>query len=546
MSHTITGPLPNLPRLLMRRSLALASGVLLLAAVLGLAWVEKDIADEVDAAMTLAQRLSALETAAATPDLDDARARAVLVAAAQGGALRHVTLSVHDEQGRTLLPEPPRSAGNRLIEALVALHRAAFDTPDPRHAEWALPRPGGQHWTVRLAASHDGERREAIASLLGLFGLLMTSTVALLLVMRWNLRRAFAPLDSLLAAIGNISRSERGVVDARAGTVYPPDTAAARTLPTMPVQELETLAEALRHLGAALDATEAHRRLLASRLQTLQDDERAHLARELHDEFGQRLTALRADAAWLQRCTADQPALQAVVASIAAHGQAVAQDIRSLLARLQPFGAGGGPGAADAVPLAALLALLKSLVDSWAPRLKAAGTALRLDHAWVDEQGRRKPQPDAAAEGLALPRALALALYRISQEALTNAARHASAQHVVLALEIRNAAESNDVTTITWSVVDDGVGLGDAPDAMQRGNGLVGSRDRVWALGADFEISRGDADPGDSGTRHKHVSHPGLRLSAAFPLRSVAATSMPDAATAQAAATLTDVWQIAE
>jgi len=79
---------------------------------------------------------------------------------------------------------------------------------------------------------------------------------------------------------------------------------------------------------------------------------------------------------------------------------------------------------------------------------------------------------------------LCLALYRISQEALTNVARHAHASQATLRLTLR---PGDDGDSLQWQVSDDGAGLGSLQVALQRGNGLAGIRQRVWALGSDLE-----------------------------------------------------------
>jgi two-component system sensor histidine kinase UhpB len=88
-------------------------------------------------------------------------------------------------------------------------------------------------------------------------------------------------------------------------------------------------------------------------------------------------------------------------------------------------------------------------------------------------------------EDLPLPRALVLTLYRISQEAFTNAARHAGATQARVAVEIRRAATGELV--LDWSAADDGRGLPQPESAFARGNGLAGIRERVWALDGEFQ-----------------------------------------------------------
>ncbi len=494
----------DLPRLVMRRAAVVALAVLVLALALGLARMGHDIDDEVDAALTLGQLVAGLGSLAQG---DDATALDALRRLAAEHPPRHLVLSVRDSAGVLLLAPPPLPADPLPLSALLALHRRLQSAPDLRHANWVVTRPGGARWSVTLAASHESERREAMANLVGTLLLLLACIVGLLLAMRWNLRRALAPLDRLLAAIASIESHDM------------------QALPAMPVRELEAVAAALRRLGLALDQAEGRRRLLSQQLLTLQEDERARLARELHDEFGQRLTALRVDAAWLARRLAGQAEPAQVIAGMAGQCQQIQRDIRSLLTRLQPFGPvdfelGAGQS------LCRVTNLLRALVAAWSPttgegaegvgEAEGGGTHCRLDLLWLDDAGLPQAWPSVAdGQTLRLPQAMALTLYRISQEALTNVARHARARQAVLRLACRGAWQAGAALQIDWSVSDDGVGLADvgADAPGPRGNGLSGLRERVWAQGGELR-----AGPGLDGR--------GLRLSARFSvmLASVAAS----------------------
>jgi two-component system sensor histidine kinase UhpB len=505
----------DLPRLLMRRAGVVALVVLLLALTAGLARMAYDIADEVDAAVTLAALVARLGSLA---QVDDADALDALRQLAVEHPPRHLLLRVQDATGRLLLAPPAAPPDGPVLGALLAAHRALLSAPDARHVSWTIDRPGAAPWTVTLAASPESERRESLLNLLGTLALLLACIAGLLLAMRWNLRRALAPLDRLLAAIAGIgglagAGSTGGCAssdpDAAAGPgvcnpwhpdVQPPgaDAQSAQALPAMPIRELEAIAAALRRLGRALAQAETRRRLLSQQLLTLQEDERARLAAELHDEFGQRLTALRVDAAWLSRRLTDQPEAAQVVAGMAAVCQLIQQDIRSLLSRLQPFGPADDSGAGGQ-SLARLAPLLQALVAAWSPANANADTAMycQIELSAQDEQGRIQPWPSAAiADALVLPQALALTLYRISQEALTNVARHAQARQVRLRLLCRGSQQPGAALQIDWSVDDDGIGLSAGDATRQRGNGLPGLRERVWAQGGELLIGLPDAGHG--------------------------------------------------
>ncbi|MGE4049560.1 MAG: sensor histidine kinase, partial [Piscinibacter sp.] len=175
----------------------------------------------------------------------------------------------------------------------------------------------------------------------------------------------------------------------------------------------------------------------------------------------------------------DLPDVQPVVQGMSEQCAAIQSDVRNLLARLQPLA-----GAGEAITVATLAELLGGLADGW--RRSASG-ALRV-HLDIDAPAQRT-----------LPHDLALALYRISQEALTNVARHAQASEVRLSLRWPDGGDA-----IEWSVADDGIGLPDGDAALRRGNGLAGIKERVWAFGGDLSLRA--ARPGSG--------RPGLRLSA--------------------------------
>lgn len=505
MSLTAT-PL-NLPRLVMRRAAWVAAAVMLLALVGGLLRMNADIDDEVSAAMTLASLVARLgELPLASGADDDAAALASLRALQQQAPLRHLALRVQAADGQELLAPPPEPPVNAAMRALLALHREWLSVPDARQVHWRVARPSGGPWTLTLAASHEAERREAMRNFVAMMALLLAGVAGLLGVMRWNLQRAFAPLGRLLEAIAGMSQHDAA--------------AAVRALPPMPIGELAAVTAALGRLGDALATADARRRHLSQQVLTLQEDERSRLARELHDEMGQGLTALRVDAAWLARRVVDQPALLAVVDGMAAQCQALQGDVRQLLNRLQPFGPDLGPtaglaGAPDRAVepsenLNRLVGLLQTLVESWALPARASGDGCRfsLQLQWLGDDDQPVPWPGApASAALRLPRALMLTLYRISQEALTNVARHAQARHVTLRLQCQGRPQPGAALRLVWSVSDDGLGLAaDASQALQRGHGLPGIQERVWAQGGTLELA----------SMSSHAQRPGLVLSALF------------------------------
>lgn len=473
----MTEPPLTLPRRVQRGALLIVALALAAALGLGLHALDDDVEDELASALALGELMAQLHV---LPGMDDAQALKSLAALTAQAAPRHLRLRVVGAQGQ-VLHEPPEPEVPAWLRPWRWLHDRLGPPAEHRVVSWSLPRPDGAAWSVSVEASREAERNEALSTLVGSLGMLLALSLALLLAMRSNLARAFAPLQRLLQAIAHI---ERG------------DTRAVQALPRMPVRELESVAQALRHLALALDQAEDGRRELGQRVISLQEDERARLARELHDEFGQHLTALRVDAAWLARRLEGDPQGLQVARALAGHGQRIHHELRSVLARLRPL---QGLDEGGQIPVQALGELLQSLVRGWAdPPRAGPAVALQLGGWLADAPGRSLPAP------------LALALYRITQEALSNVARHAQATRVDVRLVGDEGAAGTDGPGITWSVQDDGVGLADVDAAWRRGSGLAGVKERVWALGAELSIGPADG----LGTPPRT----GLRLAARFDL----------------------------
>jgi two-component system sensor histidine kinase UhpB len=313
-----------------------------------------------------------------------------------------------------------------------------------------------------LSLSPASEQLEALDNLLGMLLVLLGYAAAILLALYWTLRRALAPMTPILAAIDRFQRNDL-----------------SHRLPHLPFAETDAIGRALNHMATSLTTAQEQRRSLSFKLVSSQEDERTRLSRELHDEFGQRLTAMRADISWLTRRTADQAPLQEVLQGMNAHCERLQQDIRELLLRLRPLEARASGFAAS------LEKLMADLVRSWNDR-PGEQTRFTLNYAVGDA---------------AIPDDLALTLYRLTQEALTNSVRHARATQAQVALV-------TDASTLSWSVEDDGIGIDDVGAGIQSGNGLAGMRERAWALGSDLQIEPARAA----------AERPGLRLAATFAL----------------------------
>jgi two-component system sensor histidine kinase UhpB len=201
----------------------------------------------------------------------------------------------------------------------------------------------------------------------------------------------------------------------------------------------------------ALQKSRDQLRALAARVQTVREEERARVAREIHDELGQALTAIKIDLSSLIR---GQPAAKKQEsASVLKLVDETIQSVRRISTELRP-------AILDAGGLAAAL--------EWAAGEFEArtGTKCRLD----------LPQADVAID-----QDRATALFRIFQETLTNVARHANATEV----NVRLAEENGD---LTLEVHDNGQGLSEEQLSGGGSLGILGMRERALLLGGELKI----------------------------------------------------------
>ena len=263
---------------------------------------------------------------------------------------------------------------------------------------------------------------------------LIVGMLALLVVNLMLLRPAFDPLHRVAQAMREIDPLRPG---RRAPIVGGPDVRAlARTFNEM------------------LDRLENERRESARQALMVQEGERQRVARELHDEVGQTLTAMMLQIESLG--TKIPTELRDELDELRETTRLGAEDVRRIAVRLRP----------EALEDLGLQSALSSLATSFG------------DHAGVRVERRLERIPPLSQEQ-------ELVIYRVAQEALTNVARHAQATSAELSLGRANGE-------VTLRVRDDGRGL--PASAASSSTGIRGMRERAMLIGAEFSIG-----PADSG-----------------------------------------------
>jgi signal transduction histidine kinase len=221
----------------------------------------------------------------------------------------------------------------------------------------------------------------------------------------------------------------------------------------------ENLERDVKVRTAELNQTAAELHALAGHLQVVREEERALLARELHDEFGQNLTALQIDLGWLDRHTQpgqaiDAPRLHDRIVAMVPLTERLTEMTQTVCAALRP-------GILDDL---GLIAAIEWQVEECGKRTGLICTVL------------------LPADDIDLGRDRALALFRIVQEALTNVVRHAQATRVEVTLRL-------DGGTLALEIRDNGRGFIPESRSGAKALGMLNMRERAAGFQGTVAIS---------------------------------------------------------
>ena len=248
-------------------------------------------------------------------------------------------------------------------------------------------------------------------------------------------------------------------------TDYVLKTRLSRLMPAVQ-RALREAEERSQHRRAEEQLRESHERLraLSVYLQTVREEERTRIAREVHDELGQALTSCKLDLSWIaNKLPSDLKPLLDKTRSLTAHIDSTIQTVRRISSELRP-------GVLDHLGLVAAI--------EWQANEFQNRTGIKCDlRARV-----REPLPDQD---------LSTTFFRIFQETLTNVIRHAGATHVAVDLKEADGR-------ITLEVKDNGRGIAREDISNTKSMGLLGMRERASLLGGVFRIG---SLPGGKGTR---------------------------------------------
>ena len=358
------------------------------------------------------------------------------------GRVRSNDITLQDTEGRELYRSPPspykigRNAP-RWFEDLIS--------PEPSTMSIALP-----DGRMDLRANASRAALDAWDGFVELAWAGVAMLVAVNLLVFWLVGRAVRPFGQIVGALDEL---QAGRFDAALPPLAGTEAAAIGTAFNRMVgvlrANLEVERRAVRAEGELSDNRE-----LTRWIEHCIEQERKLIARELHDELGQSVTAMRSMALSIAQRTAGDPPVEQAARLIADESSRLYDAMHGIIPRLAPL-------ALDSLGLGEALG---DLVQRTRRNHAGVEIALQLELA-----------------GAAVSSDAALALYRVAQEGLTNALRHGRAGRIALRVEARD-------DTVTLTVTDNGEGLATNGSARTGHHGLRWMTERVEGLGGRLAI----------------------------------------------------------
>jgi len=409
---------------------------LLVSLLVPLESIRGDVARETDASMQLAQLLLDVQHAIGNAKGSAAARFAATDEIHRAGDLRHVRVSLVDDTGALLATSPAAEPQVGFIT------RALLSSGAPATLVYPVSYHAVPLGELRVSSNPLSEFAEIEQRVGEDLALLALTLLALSAAIYWMVRRGLQPIAHVQAALANL---QAGHLETR--------------LPRFKLKDVDDISLRFNQCATAMEEAAAQRRALTRRVIEAEEEERKRLARELHDELGQSLTAIKVDAAYIVREAAhSSPKILDSALSIEKLSTDIMELIRSMLARLRPYG----------LETVGLRETLQDLVNGWQVR--------------VADRFQCSLEISGNVDGLAAD--LNMTLYRLIQECLTNAVKHSRARKIHFQLSLR---ENRVVLEVTESQT-----TGNAAATKASGTGLLGMRERVEAHGGELTL---DLDP---------------------------------------------------
>ncbi|MBU2581388.1 MAG: HAMP domain-containing protein [Alphaproteobacteria bacterium] len=385
---------------------------------------------EMQAAIAVGSRIAANAVDDAEESADPSRRLHLLIADFNGD--RHLRAFWQDTSGRVIAASHPSTSAR----AVPDWFHEIFRQPEQMIAV-DLPTAFDGLGSFHLQTDSRNEVAEVWDDIWNTLKILGVLCMLVLGCVYWLLNRALQPLSALAGALNAIHKSSD-----------------APRIPETGPSEFVEVYSGFNAMAERLQQTEAKNRRLTEQLAAVQEEERADLARDLHDEIGPFLFSVDVDATSIAHCLdngkeAEIPARVKTIRESVWHMQ---RHVRELLGRLR----------SDGFVDIGLVDAIDNLIDFWKTRYPAVSIEL-------------------SAPSHPLGKELEQTVFRIIQESLSNAMRHGRPAKVEIEID-------HSVEGILVEVRDDGLGMNSEGGAGGSGFGIPGMRERIDALSGEFEV----------------------------------------------------------
>ncbi len=347
---------------------------------------------------------------------------------------RHLSIQLKSPSGRLIsIPEHQGQAEQkdlapRWFSELVSTHY-----PKVEHT---LRTMDDTKLTLIIQANPQDEITEVWQESIAFFLTICMLVLLTLLAVHLVFNKSLQAIDTIIEALGLIETGEY-----------------RSKLPAFSTQEYDQIARAINHMTEVMENSRQQNRSLTEHSLKIQEEERQHLSQELHDEFGQSLTAIKVLAATAAHGKSDTKKITQSITEICDHLISV---VRTMMKNLHPM----------VLSELGLKATLEDMVNQWQDRNPALSISLRCE----DEIDYLESQ-------------YSIQLFRVIQECLTNINRHAQASVAVIQLEI------DEQDNILLKVSDNGQGC--EQNKINSGFGLLGMRERIKSLEGELSVQSG-------------------------------------------------------
>ncbi len=401
----------------------------------------KTVQYEVESTAQLALKLIQIAISSESSNADENSQLKLLQSLAELDQTRHLYIDI---QSPTVILTPSKEF-NVLSNTNAPGWFVRLVQPPPTEIRQWLYNPLIPPTGIFIRADPSDEIDETWNEVRSILILLLAFIVLANILVYITIGKYLAPIDTILEGLSGIEKGQYQL-----------------ELPHFRLPELDRISQQFNHMAKVLLDSKAKNSLLTQRSLEIQEEERRHLAQELHDELGQTIAAIKAVAVAISnKKDPDKEHIDSSVKTIVQYSDHIYQVAKNMMHRLRP----------SVLDELGLIKALQNMIDDWNSRQDDIFCHFTFSDIPTD-----------------LPESLKISLYRIIQESLTNVLKHSSASKVSITI---NKVEQNSMEQVYLIIEDDGVGLDET--ITNTGLGMSGMKERAEMNGGTFELS---SEPG--------------------------------------------------